>query len=73
MTLSREYNIAIRIAVDETGDFKDPDNIKFGLVTLVTISDTEWIKFNSFMKGLYPDGYATVKGSNITNNLFMTL
>ncbi|MDP2672163.1 MAG: hypothetical protein Q8O68_01485 [Candidatus Daviesbacteria bacterium] len=54
------------VALDETGDFRDPKGKKFGLVTLVTITDSEWDKFSAFMATIFPSGFAGVKGKTLT-------
>ncbi len=54
------------VAVDETGSFKDPTGKSFGIVTLVTVTDTEWNKFSAFMGKLFPDGFVGVKGRKLT-------
>lgn len=54
------------VTVDETGSFKEKGDIEYGLVTLVTITDSEWIKFSEFMKNLYPAGWHEIKGTNIS-------
>ena len=56
------------IAVDETGSVKQGNSLEYGLVTLTTISDSEWIKFSNFMNNLYPNGWKYIKGTNITHN-----
>lgn len=53
------------IAVDETGDFHEKGDIKYGLVTLVTITDSEWVKFSDFMNKLFPQGWGHIKGHNL--------
>lgn len=54
------------IAVDETGCFSESGTLKYGLVTLVTVTDKEWVKFSGFMDNLYPKGWSKIKGTNIT-------
>jgi len=54
------------VAVDETGSFKEKGDIEYGLVTLVTITDSEWTKFSDFMAKLYPSGWNKVKGTHIS-------
>jgi len=54
------------VAVDETGYFRDQSGEKIGLVTLVTVTDSEWSKFSSFIKKIIPSGVAGVKGRNLT-------
>lgn len=54
------------VAVDETGDFRDVKGEKFGIVTLVTITDNEWNKFSSFMTSIFPNGFVGIKGRSLT-------
>ena len=50
------------IAVDETGSFRAGKDLTYGLISLVSITDSEWVKFSSFMDRLYPKGWKDVKG-----------
>ncbi len=56
------------IVLDETGDFKDPKSKRFGLVTLVTITDSELRKFDSFMLSIFPKGYGEIKGRMLSES-----
>jgi hypothetical protein len=52
----------------KTGSFKEGNSLEYGLVTLTSISDSEWKKFSTFMNKLYPSGWEKIKGTNITYN-----
>lgn len=53
------------IAADETGSFRDSTKETLALVTLVTITDVEWIRFFRFMTALFPQGFKGIKGHNL--------
>jgi len=55
------------IAVDETGDFRRSSDQKFGIVSLVTITDSEWIKFSNFIHKHFPNGFENLKGKTLSN------
>jgi len=53
------------IGVDETGSFKDNQTEQFGLVTLVSVTDSEWKNFQEFINTNFPTAFNNTKGSNI--------
>ena len=53
------------IATDETGSFREGKDLEYGIVTLVTITDKEWLKLKALLDQLFPNGWSKIKGSNI--------
>lgn len=53
------------VTVDETGSFRSEGSLEYGIATLVTISDSEWENFSSYLNKLYPNGWKEIKGTNI--------
>ena len=60
------FILELIVVADETGSFRDKTGKSFGIVTLVTITDREWIKFSTFMNGIFSGGFVGVKGRNLT-------
>ncbi len=54
------------VAVDETGSFRDNTGKTVGIVTLVTVTDSEWVKFSTFMSENIPRSITKIKGSTLT-------
>ncbi len=57
------------VVLDETGSFRDSTKKRFGIVTLVTITDAEWSSFQKFMDRLFPQGLMGVKGKTINDEV----
>lgn len=55
------------IGVDEVGKFESVKPNDFGIVVLVSITDSELLKFNSFLNSVFPHGHDGVKGKNISD------
>ncbi len=53
------------IGVDETGFFKGTNSEQFGLVTLVSVTDSEWNNFQEYVNQNFPKAFETTKGNNI--------
>jgi len=53
------------VLVDETGSFRAMKDKNFGIVTLVTITDSELDNFDSFMLNMFPAGYSNIKGKTL--------
>jgi len=54
------------VGVDETGSFKISQTEQLGLVTLVTVTDSEWKNFQEFINKNFPTAFEKTKGSNIS-------
>jgi hypothetical protein len=54
------------IGIDETGAFSINKHKKFGLITLVSATDTEWNNFQLFLNSKLPHAFRNIKGSSIT-------
>lgn len=54
------------IAIDETGQFRDQTGKNIGIVTLVTITESEWLKFLAFANKTVPQGLNNSKGKTLT-------
>lgn len=56
----------MNILIDETGAFEALKQGDFGIVTLVSVTDTEIIKLKKFLETLFPAEYTEVKANNIS-------
>lgn len=65
-----DYNLnnPMYVAVDETGYFKDKTGTEIGLVTLVSITDSEWQSFQTFAQKVIPEGIENTKGKLLTDD-----
>jgi len=54
------------IAIDETGSFKEGRDLEYGIITLVSISDSAWKMIQLYLDDIFPNGWQDVKGKNIS-------